>query len=840
MFFSEEADPDHLPHVNIHRISVTSINMVRRSKHNAFQKAEPKDYFRRIPPIEKQLQENINLLLNLSNFLAKTRRTKRKPAANEGNKLPDYEMQSSKLYPRYPVFVKKTTYSNEPGLKAPGLPHKVIKYSTIVFIPVEGNGEYFYAISMGHGHKALLPFVDYEFQHGLPKKILNSESANCMDVKSMIGTIRSKSQVKTNATSLQDLEYGEVCKTYTAEIENKLKDSEGKTRQQLVFPTCEAEKIMVEIGKSRIKFLVKESFETILYAIRKLEKIHTDTSAEYIIDDSQLHRAVFRVDKIQKDILDQEMSNLIQQILRKPNFCLESSLGGFDICFKHPLVYTRCTDFKMRYGRHSVPLGENPDLQMVLQLTHKILWNKIKTPVLMEKEIRLGEFLRKIQILFGNPGDNKKSAAFYPLGQFLRGVFYSNDQQKYFLRFGTTWYTVDDDYIIGVQRRFQNILQTHLVTSDQYRPLASNWPPSWDESDYNSLYAGRQNEGFYVGDCKSPRSIEHFDVLLHKDQVSYFCHVKKGFGQTTGDVCSQIVNSLVLLSNVNTGRQVTIESLKVNLLKRSVFTFTNNEAEEQILTDETIKEILGITGDPKGKVFVMGLFINKNLEASIPVKEILSKKSDNIHIWKNNRSFEAEMTLKQEIPEDYIRKYLRTHQNFRNRLCTALGCSVEDAHEKVLSALMKNKFVKRPKSQLLVCPKLLLCDRQEDFKDIFPGPEVYPDILKGMRLMLQQFTTFYGSLGAKLEIIRCAKYVRSELKLEQNQFQICEIFADLDKAKNTSKPTPKRSKTKLNKGPMDSYVDQQPATPSASTSKSGASASQSKKRKRKNTSNLTQ
>jgi hypothetical protein len=295
--------------------------------------------------------------------------------------------------------------------------------------------------------------------------------------------------------------------------------------------------------------------------------------------------------------------------------------------------------------------------------------------------------------------------------------------------------------------------------------------------------------GYYVGDCKTPRGIEYFDVLLDKDQRSYLCHVKKGFKKETRDVCSQIGNALVNLTSVDIRGQTKTNSLNLEELKEKVPSLSE-------LSDDEFLRVLGIGGKfANTRVFVLGFIINKNIDAFVPVSEIHSKKLNDLNTWSKYRSLEAEMTLKHEIPEDYIKTYLEENEDFRIQLCSTYDCFGNEVHEKVQSLLIDKGFVKHFNGKLLVCSKLLMCASQEEFKAIFPEnleKSCIGNLTRGMLLMLQKFTTFYESLLAKLEIIRCAKLFRQHLN-KKLEFRICEIFANLEDGSASSAPTQQSS-----------------------------------------------
>jgi hypothetical protein len=769
--------------VNIHRIDTDSIDAKQKSM--SLGSAKIDDYILRKPGERAQgFDHEINVLLTLSAIDSKKKSDS------------DYRREISSTCPNNLVFVKKTTIDMDPGLKALRIHHEMNFYSTIIFVPVSIKEKHsLYAITMGHGWKSVQPFVDYNFQKTLPLKILSSIGANVTEVKSILGPCRSKAEVFRKEVSLEDLEYGDVCTTFSANIDTE-NVAEGKTRQKLIFPFVVADNIKVEVGIGRIKFFVRETIENLLLAINMLEVIYMDDSDKYIIKGSKLNRRVLSVGLTEKLELDKELSSCIRTMLGLANFELDRRLHTFDICDRFTKEYTMSTSVEMSFARQKKTLGPNPDLTAVLQNVWDISRSKSKSPSKTETTLRSPTLLQSIKISFSNPGVKRKSRVFHPLPKLLRGSFYSIKYGKFFLKFGVTWYTMDDDYLIGIQNKFQNILRDHLITSSsEICPLPLPWPQQTkesqskkkgkdgkenmmcDEGEYNRLY---QNKiGFIVGDKKTPRSIEYFDVLLDTNNHSYICHVKIGFGNSTRNVCSQLLNSYDNLTSLGPRGEVNRESYQIKLLEKNVF---NND---QALSHRILCTGGNQSSSPNTPVFVMGLYINHRITHPLSEEEMLCKGSNNLDAWEYFRSLEAEKNLKHVVDEKYLDNYIKGNEKFKKQLKKAYSCNETEVYENLKSNLIQQNFIKMSQGDVLVTSKLMFCDSISDFEKVFPG-KASQDLLRTTRLMLQKYTTHYDSLGAKLEIIRCAKILRQRLKPEQ--FLICEIFAEEDANQTTSVP----------------------------------------------------
>jgi hypothetical protein len=126
----------------------------------------------------------------------------------------------------------------------------------------------------------------------------------------------------------------------------------------------------------------------------------------------------------------------------------------------------------------------------------------------------------------------------------------------------------------------------------------------------------------------TPRSIEYFDVLLHKNNHSYVCHVKIGFGNSARDVCSQLLNSYDNLTSLGPRGDVNREIYQIKLLERHVF------KDDQALSQRILCNGGGNqSSSPNTPVFVMGLYIS--ITHPLSEEEMLCKGRNNLLVYGN-------------------------------------------------------------------------------------------------------------------------------------------------------------------------------------------------------------
>ena len=120
-------------------------------------------------------------------------------------------------------------------------------------------------------------------------------------------------------------------------------------------------------------------------------------------------------------------------------------------------------------------------------------------------------------------------------------------------------------------------------------PLLSNWEKGWDEDEYNKKHT---EKGYYILDKLIKDNIELCDILVTKNNVIYFIHVKNGFNTQMRNLYIQVILSAKRLWNDlynNTGSSYLIETIKKynklnknNKIDKNTFTKYNQVFENEI------------------------------------------------------------------------------------------------------------------------------------------------------------------------------------------------------------------------------------------------------------------
>lgn len=116
-----------------------------------------------------------------------------------------------------------------------------------------------------------------------------------------------------------------------------------------------------------------------------------------------------------------------------------------------------------------------------------------------------------------------------------------NHGKKYF-RIDGNWYYLKDEFLELMSNDAKEFYAKYELSEN----LLNKWDNGKDESTYNLSHT---NENYYVLDKVIDSNIELCDILILKDNIAYFVHVKDGFNTKMRDLYIQIILSAKRLSN---------------------------------------------------------------------------------------------------------------------------------------------------------------------------------------------------------------------------------------------------------------------------------------------------
>ncbi|OXA49778.1 hypothetical protein Fcan01_15684 [Folsomia candida] len=657
--------------------------------------------------------------------------------------------------------------------------------STVTFIPVETS---LYAITSNKAYSLFKKFADFQFLIKVPERILTSKGAKCYQVKSLVGGRRSEDVTEKAHVDLNALQVGQICQSYSAMLKQK--------SRKILFPTYEKD-IHVEIGVYRIKFRAELTLKQLLYAIFKLERIYAGNYPNQLKISQALSRVTLPVDLSTNSVLNELFLEECVKFLNNdpPAQELTSFLKNFDLCDTWVKEYSQAAEVNLHYkGIKPVNLGADPSLTYLLEtfrdqfeLEEGSSWSK--------------DELKGIQMSFKYEAQRAKNKPFI---SYVNGVMYRKSDQNHFWRVNNIWYYITDDTIVNSQRQFQKVLKNHLLPHSDPISLQKEWIheekvgkdgkkriQAEDEGNYNTLYEKEPN--YYVGDKVTPRSIEYFDIIWTPNNPydSYLYHVKHGFDHTTRDACSQLRNCAQLLEDLALSQSSgKMKGSKLDVYAKERIKKVGKGKDQKVVklppifkTKEQLLEVFGLGADnPRQRVYVMGLLPNPRLE-----RDRNPQPMENLTDRDRVRSLHLEKIVKLEFTAKNImdRMNLKRLSEHREELVKAFGLDGGALAVKICELLVKHDFADLRKGIYYTKARLLLIESKEDFSQVFSSAQDgqqtskrkkgnKDNFCKAMMFLMDEYRTYFDSLGAKMEIINLERQLR--IRITPEQFKISEIL----------------------------------------------------------------
>lgn len=668
--------------------------------------------------------------------------------------------------------------------------------STVTFIPVETS---LYAITSNKAYSLFKKFADFQFLIKVPERILTSKGAKCYQVKSLVGGRRSEDVTEKAHVDLNALQVGQICQSYSAMLKQK--------SRKILFPTYEKD-IHVEIGVYRIKFRAELTLKQLLYAIFKLERIYAGNYPNQLKISQALSRVTLPVDLSTNSVLNELFLEECVKFLNNdpPAQELTSFLKNFDLCDTWVKEYSQAAEVNLHYkGIKPVNLGADPSLTYLLEtfrdqfeLEEGSSWSK--------------DELKGIQMSFKYEAQRAKNKPFI---SYVNGVMYRKSDQNHFWRVNNIWYYITDDTIVNSQRQFQKVLKNHLLPHSDPISLQKEWIheekvgkdgkkriQAEDEGNYNTLYEKEPN--YYVGDKVTPRSIEYFDIIWTPNNPydSYLYHVKHGFDHTTRDACSQLRNCAQLLEDLALSQSSgKMKGSKLDVYAKERIKKVGKGKDQKVVklppifkTKEQLLEVFGLGADnPRQRVYVMGLLPNPRLE-----RDRNPQPMENLTDRDRVRSLHLEKIVKLEFTAKNImdRMNLKRLSEHREELVKAFGLDGGALAVKICELLVKHDFADLRKGIYYTKARLLLIESKEDFSQVFSSAQDgqqtskrkkgnKDNFCKAMMFLMDEYRTYFDSLGAKMEIINLERQLR--IRITPEQFKISEILGKFGKVKEKPK-----------------------------------------------------
>ncbi len=422
-------------------------------------------------------------------------------------------------------------------LKKYGIPFDQYTCNVVIF---HYNSDCLFAVTKGSGWRLIQRYVDYDFPQKVAARILSVKGRISFTDRQLIGKARSINKILKSDEPTDPFAIPSLCTTFTARLRPNasiLKLECFKKNKKTLAD------VNVEIGFGSVRF--KKEFEVkdfflILDHLNKIDKGEkTLTTGEEEEEESKaFYRYLHKVSPVEEDKLNTILVKTIRDGIQNEKM---NYIQQFDFCHKYADSFSYGSNFTLEYNNHIVKRFRNaPSLKIIL--TNLLITEKCKG--LHEKNCSPEKFRKRlcnVKISFETDKEKFQSK----LLDYIEGyVFYDN---HFYWRVMNKWCCVSEDYLKLIQIKFVELLNKYLICPDELGLLDEPWKNEDKEDDYNRKYESKK--GFIVGDKIIVKSIELFDLMFHDQESnsSFLYHVKKGFGQSTRDACSQVINCANIL-----------------------------------------------------------------------------------------------------------------------------------------------------------------------------------------------------------------------------------------------------------------------------------------------------
>ncbi len=432
-----------------------------------------------------------------------------------------------------------------------------------------------FALTTGQAWWVVQKFSSYEFPIQIVKRLMNPELF-AVKKRALVGSVLMMSEVLKQETEVSDSD--SVDKLFTRAKFGFRKDASIFTLS--CFQTAKgnplARGMSAEIGLGLVRLtknLSMESYPEVLHLFSQIvhnEKTsctdgtnETDSLAFEFLEHFQ-PTSFTKVPQLEKALVEILSAYMYQG----------AQLPAFDFCHKYRSGYFQADTYRLLVDSVKVAKWDLPPSAAVVMEALKARC--------VEKKITADKFpgyLENWTFAFTHQGKTESA----PLAHYFEGELRTKTGEIYW-RLHTVWYEIQADYLGLVHEEFRKVLNECLLAPavlpelwpsppvKEARKKALNGARYDVEAEYNQKYLGRK--GYFLGDKVCPEGIELGDVFRVGEELQIF-HVKEGFGQSTRDACSQVLNSAKLLHHhggkMRTATQVVDQFYQMSLKGGDVY-----------------------------------------------------------------------------------------------------------------------------------------------------------------------------------------------------------------------------------------------------------------------------
>lgn len=401
---------------------------------------------------------------------------------------------------------------------------EIIEFSFVLFIKYKSN---IYCVIGGSGMSVIRKYIDPDFGINLYQHFAKPTEDILIELnaRGIASNISQKRHTyNLNQTISETLEYSEIPTKIKLVLRNELKDSIFKKYK------LGTDRTLLEVG-SYFYLRKRINFDELKQLIIDLDKI--------LNDDNFTQLTLFR--KIDNESLvsdlDKVLQNRIIDDVIKLSTPSRNTIQKDILEVVHPSKLERfyeCNNYiiKAKYsrGKHDIEVRDRQELYLK-SIEHI---NNNSDDITNRFEIGKKLFTLGIE---GRVNDKELT-----YGNFYAHIIAEIEHlnQKYF-RIDGNWYFLKDEFLELMNSDAIDFYRKYELKEN----ILNKWVDGDDEDTYNLSH---KNDNYYVLDKVIDSNIELCDLLIIKDNVAYFVHVKNGFNTKMRDLYVQVMLSAKRLS----------------------------------------------------------------------------------------------------------------------------------------------------------------------------------------------------------------------------------------------------------------------------------------------------
>lgn len=437
-----------------------------------------------------------------------------------GNKFSEIELSetsiwSSKLYiftteakpPHWQDFLSDIVQNQE------DLEKIKIQYSSFVLFIYSDNS--IFVISKGYyGHFLLEEYIDTFFGLEVLSRLINKNSTEIKQIeeRGLFGTeIGSQRYFRENYNLAFEDDFGKIYKTMLASIEEDDFEKLG-----IIQKRTSTKKLSIT-GSSSLEVSSNFTYEELVERIIKIQEVLETDGVEF----NQFYR-------LPTSELNPIKDNLNEKLL---SYAYNCYINNETIDFYSPNIFDYLRSTKVQFYNTD---GTFKEIEFCSSFGYINIINALVEKGLIDNTTE-DTFVQSLKKTFGQYKANENED--YSVGVSLDLWFCGEveyEGKKYF-KLDSSWYL------------YRHSLDEHLNSfflNFDFENNSVNDLESWTQESeglYNESYKNRKD--FIVGDRAYLNFIEMADIIKVTDTKIYFYHVKKGLGQDTRALISQINNA---------------------------------------------------------------------------------------------------------------------------------------------------------------------------------------------------------------------------------------------------------------------------------------------------------